>query len=81
MASLALSYLAHAAFVGTAANDVLAVSAQTQMPNILTVDRLIEHTSMAPALRERRSAYSCAGSTLRANEMTIGEANGPARTR
>ena len=79
MASMVPSYLAHAAFVGAAAKDIVAVLTQTS--SILSVDRLIEHTFMAPAFSEKGSAYSGAMRILRANEMKIGEANAPARTR
>ena len=50
-ASLAPSYLALAAFVGIAASNFLAISAQAQTSDILTVDRLVEHTSTVPAIK------------------------------
>ncbi len=50
-ASMAQTYLALAAFVGVAASGVLASSAHAQTSDILTIDRLVEHTSTVPAIK------------------------------
>ena len=62
-ASMAQTYLALAAFVGVAASGVLASSAQAQTSDILTIDRLVEHTSTVPAIKGERSACSCASAS------------------
>ena len=49
--SFAPTCLALAAFVGIAGSGVVAVSAQAQTLDILTVDRLVEHTSTVPAIK------------------------------
>ena len=43
--------MALAAFVGIAASGVVAVSVQAQTLDILTGDRLVEHTSTVPAIK------------------------------